>query len=124
VTDRESLQSWLDKYVAAWRSYDRGEIEALFTDDAEYWYHPYDDEAAVGAKAIADGWLDDRDSPGSWDASYEPYLIEGNRGIATGKTTYRDGRTFWNLWTLEFAPDGRCRHFVEWFMLEPASSSG
>ena len=36
-------QAWLDAYVEAWRSYDRPAIEALFTEDASYAYHPYDE---------------------------------------------------------------------------------
>jgi hypothetical protein len=119
MTDRDALQEWLDRYVAAWRSYDRAEIESLFTEDAEYWFHPYDEDPVVGASAIADNWLESRDAPGSWEASYEPHLIEGSRAVATGKSTYTTGQKFWNIWTLEFAPDGRCRHFVEWYMLEP-----
>jgi hypothetical protein len=122
MIDRDSVQQWLDRYVEAWRTYDRDQIEALFTDDAEHRYHPYD-EPVVGAAAIADDWLANRDAPGTWEASYEPYLAEGNRAVTTGKTTYSDGRTFWNIWTLEFADDGRCRDFVEWFMLEPRDSS-
>jgi hypothetical protein len=30
----EQAQAWLDAYVAAWRSYDRDAVEALFTEDA------------------------------------------------------------------------------------------
>lgn len=116
----EQLQVWLDRYVDAWRSYDRAAIEALFTDDCEYWYHPYDDSPVVGATAIADSWLEEQDRPGSWEASYRPHLIEGEKAVVEGTTTYDTGRKFWNIWTLDFAPDGRCRHFVEWYMLEPS----
>lgn len=110
------MEGWLDRYVAAWRSYDREAIESLFTEDAEYWYHPFDPEPVVGAAAIADDWLAEADQPGSWEAEYAPYAVEGERAVATGKTTYADGRIFWNVWTLEFAEDGRCRRFVEWYM--------
>lgn len=44
---REDVSRWLERYVAAWKSGDRGEIEALFGDDARYRYHPYD-EPLVG----------------------------------------------------------------------------
>ncbi|HJU80427.1 MAG TPA: nuclear transport factor 2 family protein [Acidimicrobiia bacterium] len=115
---RADVQAWLDGYVAAWRSYDRASIESLFSEDAEYRYHPYDDPL-VGASAIADSWLSSQDAPGSWSASYQPHLVEGNKATATGTTTYQDGRIFWNMWELEFTPDGRCRRFVEWFMRQP-----
>ena len=44
------VQAWLDAYVAAWRSYERDAILALFTDDVAYAYHPYD-EPLQGAEA-------------------------------------------------------------------------
>ncbi|HKZ18624.1 MAG TPA: nuclear transport factor 2 family protein [Acidimicrobiia bacterium] len=115
---RADVQAWLDGYAAAWRSYDRASIESLFTEDAEYRYHPYD-EPLVGASAIADSWLSSQDAPGGWSASYQPHLVEDNKATATGTTTYQDGRIFWNMWELEFTPDGRCRRFVEWFMRQP-----
>ena len=31
--DHGSAQEWLDRYVAAWRSYDPAAIGALFSDD-------------------------------------------------------------------------------------------
>src|SRR3954451_17695436 len=34
------VQAWLDAYVAAWRSYERDAIVALFTDDVSYRYLP------------------------------------------------------------------------------------
>ncbi|MGH8959337.1 MAG: hypothetical protein ACRDVK_11780, partial [Acidimicrobiia bacterium] len=75
---RADVQGWLDRYVDAWRSYHRESIESLFTEDAEYRYHPYD-EQLVGGRAIADSWLEEQDEPGSWAASYQPHLVEGHR---------------------------------------------
>ena len=28
--DRSAVQAWLDRYVEAWKTYDRGQVEALF----------------------------------------------------------------------------------------------
>jgi hypothetical protein len=112
---RERVQAWLDAYVSAWRSYDAGAIGALFSDAAEYRYHPYD-EPLRGRQAIVDDWLDDRDEPGSWEAAYEPLLVEGDAAVATGETRYANGRVFSNLFVLEFNDEGRCRSFTEWYM--------
>ena len=30
-------------------------------------------------------------------------------------------QTYSNLWLIRFGPDGRCREFVEWYMLQPAA---
>jgi ketosteroid isomerase-like protein len=115
----ERVQSWLDAYLAAWHSYDRDAIAGLFAPDATYRYHPYD-EPEQGRDAIVDDWLEEPDEPGSWEARYEPLLIEGDRAIATGETRYADGQTFSNLFVLEFDAEGRCRSFTEWFMEHPS----
>jgi hypothetical protein len=115
----DSVQAWLDAYVEAWRTYDRDAIGDLFSADASYAFHPYDAEPLRGREAIVDGWLEERDEPGSWEASYRPLLIEADRAVATGETRYADGSTFSNLFVLRFDDDGRCTEFVEWFMEHP-----
>jgi ketosteroid isomerase-like protein len=116
---RERVQVWLDGYVEAWRTYDAQAIGELFSADATYAYHPYD-EPLQGREAITASWFDDRDEPGSWEASYAPLLIAGDRAIATGESRYAVGRTFSNLFVMRFDGGGRCSEFVEWFMEHPA----
>jgi ketosteroid isomerase-like protein len=118
---RERVQSWLDAYVEAWRTYDEASIADLFAEDATYAYHPYD-EPLRGRAAIAADWRREPDEPGSWTARYEPLVLEGERALATGETRYADGETFSNLFDLRFDADGRCTAFVEWFMQHPAES--
>src|SRR5712692_2033712 len=43
-----AVQRWLDAYVAAWRSNNRAEITALFTEDAVYRPLPYDQPLRSG----------------------------------------------------------------------------
>jgi ketosteroid isomerase-like protein len=117
MTPKE-VQAWLDRYVEAWKSYDREQIMALFSENASYKYHPWDEDL-VGADAIADDWLADQDEPGSWEASYRPLHVEGNKAFTTGTSSYTNGRVFWNLWEVDFDGAGRCSRFVEWFMLQP-----
>jgi hypothetical protein len=114
----DELQAWLDAYVAAWRSYDRAAIGALFSEHATYAYYPYS-EPERGRDAIVASWLDDRDEPGSWEAAYAPLMIDGDRAIATGETSYANGRRFSNLFVMRFDDDGRCGDFVEWFIEQP-----
>jgi hypothetical protein len=114
----ERVEAWLDAYVQAWHSYDRAAIAELFSPEATYRYHPYD-EPEHGRDTIVEGWLEEPDEPGSWEARYEPLLIDGDRAVATGETRYADGQTFSNLFVLEFDADGRCRSFTEWFMEHP-----
>jgi ketosteroid isomerase-like protein len=118
------VQAWLDRYIEAWRSNDAGAIAALFTEDAVYRYRPWDDpdQTVTGREAIVDSWLEDPDAPGSWDARYEPFAVDGDRAVAVGRSHYlADGdqpeRTYYNCYLLRFAPDGRCSEFTEYFML-------
>lgn len=117
----DDVQAWLDAYVDAWRTYDPESIGALFARDATYAYHPYDEGDAVlrGREAIVANWLGERDEPGTWEASYRPLVVAGDRAVAEGTTRYASGDVYWNLWTLRFDDDNRCTAFVEWFMTRP-----
>ena len=46
MLSRETVQHWLDDYVAAWRSYDPEAIRALFAPQVTYAYHPWDEPLA------------------------------------------------------------------------------
>jgi hypothetical protein len=132
--NRSDVQGWLDRYVEAWKTYDADRIRALWVPDATYRYRPYDREADVvrGREAIVLAWVDPhgtastRDDPGTYDAQYEPYAIDGDRAFAIGTTTYytdasraRVRRRFSNVYLLRFAPDGRCAEFSELWMEQP-----
>jgi ketosteroid isomerase-like protein len=135
VTDRDHVQRWLDDYVSAWKSYDRDEIAALFADDVEYRYHPYD-EPVRGGEAVVASWLgesehegaSERDEPGTYDASYAPVAVDGDVAVATGTSTYTTepggpvDSIYHNCFVIRFAEDGRCREFTEWFIKQPESS--
>lgn len=120
---REDVSRWLERYVAAWKSGDRGEIEALFSDGARYRYHAYD-EPLVGSAAIADSWLEDPDEPGSFDAGYQCFAADGDAAVAIGTSTYLAPgggaeRVYDNIFALRFDADGRCSEFTEWYTKRP-----
>ena len=120
--DRKSLQLWLDKYVEAWRTYDPTDIGDLFSENALYFYSPWDEDNPVrGREAIVAEWRKEPDASGSWEARYVPVVIEGNIGVAQGRTRYvrPDGtvdREFKNVFVLHFDEAGRCERFTEWYM--------
>jgi uncharacterized protein (TIGR02246 family) len=125
--ERDAVQGWLDRYVEAWRTNDPGAVAALFTHDAAYRYRPYggDEHAAIGREAIVGAWLEEGDPPGSWEAAYAVFAVEGERAVATGTSRYLASdrgpeRTYHNAFLLRFAPDGRCADFTEYYMLEEA----
>jgi hypothetical protein len=112
------VQRWLDAYVAAWSSYDPAEIEALFTDDAANRYDPFS-APVVGGVAIAANWLEDKDEPGSWEAEYRPFAVDGDHAVTVGETRYpTEDKRYANVYVLEFAADGRCSSFTEWYYRE------
>ena len=124
---RDDVQGWLDRYVAAWMSYDPVAIGELFTADAEYRYHPWDDPV-VGRDEIVKGWLNpagdatNRDKPGTVQSHYSCYAVDDDRAVAIGDTVYLDTpdglpiRSYENVWLMEFEADGRCRSFIEYYM--------
>lgn len=130
--DVESAQDWLDRYVAAWLSYDRDDVAALFSEDIAYRYHPYD-EPTVGRDAVVAAWLAEdgqdgsssRDAPGTYEAGYSPVAIDGETVVATGSSRYRDVpdgpvvRTYENCFILRFDGNGRCREFTEYYLRRP-----
>lgn len=116
MTESE-VQDWLDRYVAAWRSYDPDLIGALFTEDATYRYHP-GDEPIVGRDAIVKNWVKYKDealNTNPWTARYEPWVVGGNRAVAIGQTHYDGADDYFNSFQVTFR-DGACSEFVEWFM--------
>jgi ketosteroid isomerase-like protein len=120
--DRESVQAWLDKYIEAWRTYDPGQIGDLFSEDALYLYSPWDEPNPVrGRDEIVADWRKEMNAVGSWEARYVPVAVEGNVGVAQGRTRYfgSDGtveREFDNIFVLHFDDAGRCARFTEWYM--------
>lgn len=125
--NRSDVQEWLDRYVEAWRANDPSLIRGLFAEDAVYRYRPYGDaRASRGHAEIVEAWLDDADEPGSWEARYEPYVVEDDRAVAVGFSRYfatgeQPEQTYHNVFLLRFAPDGRCAEFTELWMLEEES---
>jgi ketosteroid isomerase-like protein len=130
--EKAEVDQWLQAYVAAWQSYDRERIGALFAEDVEYRYHPYD-EPVRGRTAVVRSWLGEdentdastRDAPGTFDAAYHAVAVDGDVAVATGSSSYRAepggavNKAFDNCFVLRFDPAGRCREFTEWYIKRP-----
>lgn len=132
--DRESAQGWLDRYVAAWMSYDPEDISGLFSADVAYRYHPYD-EPIVGRDAVVASWLGEsgsndastRDAPGTYQGQYSPVAIDGDTVVATGTSEYSDVpggpvvKVYENCFVMRFDGEGRCREFTEYYLRRPSA---
>jgi ketosteroid isomerase-like protein len=125
LIDRATVERWLSDYVAAWKSYDREAIAALYAEDAECRYSPHD-EPIRGRAAIVESWFGagefapTRDREGTYDASYRPVAIDGDLAVVVGTSSYTDPPAVYdNCWLVRFDDSGRCREFTEWFMERP-----
>ncbi|HET6319499.1 MAG TPA: nuclear transport factor 2 family protein [Chloroflexota bacterium] len=125
--DRQSLSHWLQSYVNAWETYDAQAIGDLFSAEATYAWHPWDqaDDVARGREQIVKAWLGNRDIPGTYQAQYAPLAIDGDQALATGQTRYFDAsgqleRHYHNLFVLRFDERGQCTSFTEWYMKVPS----
>ncbi|MBA3433337.1 MAG: nuclear transport factor 2 family protein [Actinobacteria bacterium] len=120
--DHAAFQRRLDDYIDAWKSYDEAAIGGLFSENATYRYHPWDEDSVVGRAAIVANWLEERDDPGSWSAEYRPWAIDGDRAVAAGISRYlgADGdtveREYHNVFLCRFDDEGRCREFTELYL--------
>jgi SnoaL-like domain len=130
----DEVQGWLDHYVKAWESYDPGQIGELFSEDAEYRFHPAD-EPTRGRQAIVDAWLSPggdpakRDAPGTFAAAYAPYAVDDDVAVGVGTSTYWTDASrsaieasYFNVYLLAFDEAGRCRSFTEYYV-KPRKSS-
>jgi hypothetical protein len=116
------FQAWLDRYVAAWKSYDPQAIGDLFSEDATYRYHPEDDPVR-GRDAIVADWLRDPDQAGEYDAHYEPLAIDPTNGnhVASGWSRYLTSSgdlkdEYWNIYLVTFDAAGKATSFTEWWI--------
>ena len=130
--DHKTAQDWLDRYVAAWKSYDTHEIAGLFSEDVRYRFYSYADWI-VGRDAVVASWVAEdtdaqgstRDEPGTYDARYAPVAVDGEVVVATGTTTYTETpggavtQVFDNCFVMRFDDRARCREFTEYYTKRP-----
>ena len=121
--DTRAVAAWLDGYSQAWKTYDPEQIGALFSEDAVYFYNPFD-EPVRGREAIVASWLEERDEAGTYEGRYRPVLVAGDVAVARGYSRYLDtngtlAEEYDNLFLLRFDADGRCATYREWYMAKP-----
>jgi ketosteroid isomerase-like protein len=133
--EKADVARWLEDYIEAWKTYDRDRIAALFAEDVECRYHPYD-QPIRGRDAVVESWFGEGegapgpDPEGTYEASYSPIAVDGDVVVAIGSSTYSErpggpaNEIYDNCFVMRFDADGRCREFTEWFMKRPDIASG
>ncbi len=131
--DHGTAKDWLDRYVAAWVSYDPKAIGDLFTEDVSYRYYP-SDEPTVGRDAVVASWLGEstaqgistRDAPRTYEAAYAPVAIEDDVVVAIGTSTYFTApggpvdAVYDNCFLMRFDDSGQCSDFTEFYVKHPS----
>jgi len=120
--DVEGFTAWLEGYRRAWERHDGEAGGDLFTADAVYFTSPFR-EPWRGRAAIVENWDRDEVDLGSFEFDHELLAVMGDTGVARCWVRYlsSDGASvdqeYSDIWVARFAQDGRCREFIEWFML-------
>lgn len=122
MTEHDVLH-WVDAYEVAWANNDPDHIRALFTEDATYRTAPFR-KPWTGQDEIVAKWLNRKDEAGTWDFDEKVIGIDGDLAFVQGETVYLEPKsnTYFNLWVIRLAADGRCSEFTEWFMSVPEKS--
>lgn len=120
MTGGGRFSAWFDRYVAAWRSHDPGEIAALFSENALYRADPFDD-GVVGQQQIVAEWMEvfESDPEEEFEIAHEVVATNGDVGVVQGWITYTAGtnRDDWrNLFIVELDDQDRCQSYLEWYM--------
>jgi hypothetical protein len=118
------VQAWLDRYIELWRNPDRAAIGDLFAEDVSYRHGAYA-PAIEGRGALVEHWLAEPDPEGSWEVDWQVELVDGERAVVAGPTTYHDNARpgypgeYSNVILLRFDAEGRCAEWREWWMPKP-----
>jgi ketosteroid isomerase-like protein len=106
------VMTWVADYERSWREGDAAGLDRLFTEDARYLRSAYDDPGLNGLDEIRAFWVDD--SPFTFTA--ELVAVDGSTAVVRAEVKYPGSEPpeYRDLWILQFADDGRVRHFEEW----------
>ncbi len=122
--DQDRTKTWVEAYVAAWRTNAEADIRGLFAPDATYRTSPFA-KPWEGLDEIVSGWLARRDIGEEWTFRYEVLVETAALGIIRGWTTYRNPlRSYSNMWVVTFDAQGRATSFTEWWMKADPDQSG
>jgi hypothetical protein len=110
LTDDE-IATWVERYLQAWRTNATDDIEALFTDAAEYHERPYETDL-IGRDDIVAGWQSRWDwQQGGWTFEWTTRSTTGRTAVIDGVGHYQELGDFDNEWTVTIDEDGRCSRF-------------
>jgi len=111
---KEQVTEWVKKYIHAWETGKKEDIEALFTNNAEYREWPYETQL-VGLKDIVKGWQARQQwQDGGWSFEWSILDIKKDTAVIEGTGTYKELGTFGNFWLVTLDETGTCVMFRMW----------
>lgn len=113
------FESWLRSYGAAWENRDSAAAARLFTQDAEYYWTPFD-APQRGREQIAAAWDGAVAQQRDVHFEFEVLAVTSTRNIARWRAEFSSANTgdkvrLDGILTAEFDANGRCRAFREWW---------
>jgi hypothetical protein len=112
VITTETVTSWVDRYLTAWKTNDPDDIAGLFTEDGEYHEGPYETDW-IGREQIVTGWRSRWDwQQGGWSFDWQLVSIDGATAVITGVGRYPKLGNFDNHWTVTFRTPEECENFT------------
>jgi hypothetical protein len=123
MIERGPIEAWLASYRHAWSTDSANDVRALFTPDVRYYTAPHS-EPIRGIDQVLAWWLGMKESTLPWTFQPEVLAQEGGLYVVRAVTDYPAGaagweagkpRTFYNLWLVTLADDGRAAEFVEYY---------
>jgi len=110
----DQVTAWVKKYVHAWETGKKEDIQVLFAKDAEYREWPYETQL-VGRDAIVKGWQARQQwQDGGWSFDWSILDIKKDTAVIEGTGTYKELGTFGNFWLVTLNDEGKCTMFRMW----------
>jgi hypothetical protein len=111
LTDDE-ITAWVEQYLRAWKSNTTADIEALFTETAEYHERPYETDL-IGRDNIVAGWQSRWEwQQGGWSFEWTIRSMAERTAVIDGVGHYKELGNFDNEWTITLDGTGRCSSFA------------
>ncbi len=125
---QEQFREWLERYFRAWQSNDPDEVTALFSEDAVYYYGPFQ-TPSVGRRKIVERWISSPEQQTEIQYTCAPLAIHENLGVAHWHVLYRSGKDLSaaiemdGVLVLKFDDQLRCTEHREWYARREVSQA-
>jgi uncharacterized protein (TIGR02246 family) len=125
--DKQTVETWIERYGKAWRDKDVDGVAELFTEDATYAAHPTE-EPNRGRAGIRDYWRQVTSTQSDVDLRFGRPVVDGDHATVEWWATMNDAEwgpprsdpavTLPGCLILRFTDDGLCAELREYWNVE------